>query len=619
MPLLRRHLGRGACNHLSHPATQLGRTRAPSFPIAPRPSIATTRGSSVTHDAAAACTAAAHKQSSPSISYHVQLLFPSATRCGRRNVQLHHSAHCYAAPEGGLRGQYRQECLPCQMADSAAYPEQQAPPSPSPLPVVSPLPPLPSLPPRSTHSVAVKQPAGDRSAPSPCQRQQPCGATAATPHTRRTAALTFAASTALIPGALMLAPTSSSATTVPLPRGGGSSGGGSGGRFLAQATSLAGQQQQQQQQHENVHQAGAGGDPGAALPQRRMWPPVPQLTLAPELRVSKVIRGCWQLSGRHKGDPLTDRTSGGDALTDLAAFHRAGITALDVADNYGPAELLAGQYLRLYPGNSTTTTIITKLSYLTQEDMTNVSRTMVEYAVRSSLVRLGRQRLDLIQLQWAEPVRHKRWLDVLKWLADMREEGLIGQLGVCNFAVPQLAAAVNVGVGVVSNQVQYSLIDRRPQLFMQKAVASYGIKLLAYGTVAGGLLADRYYNAPASKVQLDTASKQKYGLILRQVGGGSAGGGGGWSWMQEVLEATRTVAQRHGVSSSAVATAWVLHQPQVAAAIVGARNARHIRDMQAACALKLDDADLLDLDAVWEGVPEPPTSDVYVWERGGAW
>ncbi|EFJ42148.1 hypothetical protein VOLCADRAFT_97847 [Volvox carteri f. nagariensis] len=336
-------------------------------------------------------------------------------------------------------------------------------------------------------------------------------------------------------------------------------------------------------------------------------------------RNGKIIRGCWQLSGRHQGDPMTDRTVGREAVTDLAAFHRAGISTLDVADNYGPAELLVGQYLRLYPGDAATATIATKLSYLSEEDMSTVSRAMVEYAVRSSLVRLGRERLDLVQLQWAEPVRHRRWLDVLKWLADLREEGLISHLGVCNFAVPQLAAAVDSRVGLVSNQVQYSLLDRRPKLFMEKAAASYGIKLLAYGTVAGGLLADKYYNVPASKVRLDTASKQKYGFVLRQAGQGSAGGGGGWGWMQEVLEATRTVAQRYGVSSSAVATAWVLHQPQVAAAVVGARNTRHIRDMQAACALHLDDGDLLDLDAVWEGVPDPPTSDVYVWERGGVW
>lgn len=71
------------------------------------------------------------------------------------------------------------------------------------------------------------------------------------------------------------------------------------------------------------------------------------------------------------------------------------------------------------------------------------------------------------------------------------------------------------------------------------------------------------------RVRLDTLSKQKYGLIVRQAGGGSMSradsNGDGWSWMQEVLEVTRSVAQRHSVSSSAVATAWVLHQPQARA------------------------------------------------------
>ncbi|KXZ50070.1 hypothetical protein GPECTOR_18g49 [Gonium pectorale] len=344
-------------------------------------------------------------------------------------------------------------------------------------------------------------------------------------------------------------------------------------------------------------QRGGGGGGGAPRRERRAWGPVPAVTLAKGLQVSKVIRGAWQLSGRHRGDPATDRTSGGEAVADMPVFHRAGVTTIDTADNYGPSEALIGQYLRLHPWQAASTTVATKLSYLTAEEMSGVNRTLVEYAVRSSLVRLGRQRLDLVQLQWADPEGHRKWADVLKWLAELREEGLIGHLGLCNFGVKHMTKAAELRLGL--------------------AAASYGIKLLAYGTVAGGLLADRYYNMPAAKARLDTASKQKYALLLKEAGG--SGPGGGWGWMQEVLEATRAVAERHSVSASAVATAWVLAQPQVAAAIVGARNARHIRDMQAACGLVLDDGDMLDLDAVWEGVPNPPTSDVYVWERGGAW
>ncbi|PNW86744.1 hypothetical protein CHLRE_02g095127v5 [Chlamydomonas reinhardtii] len=404
--------------------------------------------------------------------------------------------------------------------------------------------------------------------------------------------------------------------------------GGSGRRFGAQATSPAGQLERDAALAAG---AAAGEDdqpPPKPRRERRAVAAVPTVALAPGLRVSKVIRGTWQLSGRHTGDSYTDRTRGGEAVSDLAAFARAGITSLDTADNYGPAEALIGQYLRLHPWNSPATTIATKLSYINEEQMAGVSRTLVEYAVRSCLVRTGRQRVDLVQLQWADTARYRKWLDVLKWLAELREQGMIGHIGLCNFDVPSLAKAMDARVGVVSNQVQYSLIDRRPALYMQQAAQAYGVQLIAYGTLAGGLIADKYYGVAAGKVRLDTASKQKYGTLLHQVGtppGGLAGGaavagGGSWAFMQEVLGATRAVGERHGgVSSSAVALAWVLQQPQVAAAVVGARNALHIRDMQVACALKLDDADMLDLDAVWEGAPNPPTSDIYVWERGGAW
>ncbi len=70
------------------------------------------------------------------------------------------------------------------------------------------------------------------------------------------------------------------------------------------------------------------------------------------------------------------------------------------------------------------------------------------------------------------------------------------------------------------------------------------------------------YCLPGLRVRLDTASKQKYGQVLKALGGPS---GGGWSWLQEVLAAARAVAERHGggVTPSAVAVAWVLQQPQV--------------------------------------------------------
>ncbi|KAG2427620.1 hypothetical protein HXX76_012272 [Chlamydomonas incerta] len=461
---------------------------------------------------------------------------------------------------------------------------------------------------------------GSQPVPVPTGPRPQCARSSGIPSpSRRAVALSLGAAAAalpLLPARPSRADDRNGSSSRPPPSDAGSS------RFGAQATSPAGQLERDP--------GAEGGEQPPPKPrrERRAVAPVPTVALAPGLRVSKIIRGTWQLSGRHAGDQYTDRTRGGEAVADLAAFARGGITTLDTADNYGPAEALIGQYLRLHPWNSPATTIATKLSYINEEQMAGVSRTLVEYAVRSCLVRTGRQRVDLVQLQWADPARYRKWLDVLKWLAELREQGMIGHIGLCNFDVPSLAKAMDARVGVVSNQVQYSLIDRRPALYMQQAAQSYGVKLIAYGTLAGGLIADKYYGVAAGKVRLDTASKQKYGALLHQVGtppgglagGAAAAGGGSWGFMQEVLEATRAVGERHGgVSSSAVALAWVLQQPQVAAAVVGARNALHVRDMQAACALRLGDEDMLDLDAVWEGAPNPPTTDIYVWERGGAW
>jgi aryl-alcohol dehydrogenase-like predicted oxidoreductase len=79
------------------------------------------------------------------------------------------------------------------------------------------------------------------------------------------------------------------------------------------------------------------------------------------------------------------------------------------------------------------------------------------------------------------------------------------------------------------------------------------------------------------------------------------------------------VGRRHGgASPSAVALAWALQQPAVAAAAVGARNALHLGDLRRAAALRLDEADMLDIDAAYEGAHQP-ASDVYAWERGGNW
>lgn len=85
-----------------------------------------------------------------------------------------------------------------------------------------------------------------------------------------------------------------------------------------------------------------------------------------------------------------------------------------------------------------------------------------------------------------------------------------------------------------------------------------------------------------------------------------------------LLQVLHDIGEKHGVSASCVAARWVLQQPGVAAIVLGARNATHVRDTQRLFSFVLDESDLLDLDAAYEGANQP-TTDVYVWERGGRW
>jgi len=117
---------------------------------------------------------------------------------------------------------------------------------------------------------------------------------------------------------------------------------------------------------------------------------------------------------------------------------------------------------------------------------------------------------------------------------------------------------------IVSNQVQYSVVDRRPEVKMVRFCRNNNISLLAYGTVCGGLMSERYLGKlEPSTYELDTASLRKYKRIIDAWGG--------WKLFQELLSTLHQIAQKHGVSIANVATRYILDRPAVAGVIIGAR------------------------------------------------
>ena len=222
----------------------------------------------------------------------------------------------------------------------------------------------------------------------------------------------------------------------------------------------------------------------------------------------------------------------------------------------------------------------------------------VRAAVDISLRRMKTESLDMLQFHWWE-YDHPGYKDALQLLAALEtrdgSQKLVRNLALTNFDTKRCRELVELGVPIVSNQVQFSLLDRRPLNAMVPYFEEHGVKILAYGVLAGGFLTDRYLGQPPPRSKPETASLGKYLKTIQQAGG--------WGQLQRVLEACRRIADRHGVSIANVATRWVLEQPTVAAAIIGARlghaDAEHIQENLSALTFELDATDHAELDDVF--------------------
>lgn len=330
---------------------------------------------------------------------------------------------------------------------------------------------------------------------------------------------------------------------------------------------------------------------------------VSRVTLAPGYSISRLLKGGWQLAGGHG---VVDEES---ALGDMQAFVDAGITTFDCADIYTGVEALIGRYLdrvRAGEGRGAASRIQVHTKCVPDLDaLPNLTRAQIASAVARSRARLGVETLDLVQLHWWD-YEVPGVLDAATWLDDLRRSGRIRHLGLTNFDTAHVEAIAASGVPVVSHQVQYSVLDRRPSGRMAETCRRHGIGLLTYGALAGGFLSERWLGQPAPRQPLENRSLIKYRLIIDECGG--------WDYLQALLNAMKAVADGHDTTIGAVAIRWVLDQPGVAAVIVGARHGRHLAASVAADSLRLDAADHARIAAIQTSAAGP-AGEVYALER----
>jgi aryl-alcohol dehydrogenase-like predicted oxidoreductase len=310
--------------------------------------------------------------------------------------------------------------------------------------------------------------------------------------------------------------------------------------------------------------------------------------LAPDLTICRIVNGMWQVAGGH------GYINHELAISEMMKYHDAGFTSWDLADIYGPAEDFIGEFRRrllTLKGKEELERMQAITKWVPQP--TKITRSLVNENIERSLRRMSVSSLDLLQFHWWD-YNNPYYIDALKYLSNLRDEGRIRHIGLTNFDTERIQIMIDSDIKVVSNQVQYSIIDRRSEVKMIPFCLKHNINLLAYGSICGGLISEHYLGrtqAPAI-TELNTLSLRKYMKMIQAWGG--------WNLFQELLSTLKRIAQKYNVSIANVATRYILDRSAVAGVIIGVRLgiAEHINNNAQVFNFCLDKSDYYDIDAV---------------------
>lgn len=305
-----------------------------------------------------------------------------------------------------------------------------------------------------------------------------------------------------------------------------------------------------------------------------------------DFSLPRIIKGGWQIADDHSGTELSRE----DAAETMFSFAEAGITAFDCGDIYLGVEEKIGFFIEQYRNRygeeaAARIKVTTKFVpyFLEREKLANIDMQHCESIIDRSLKRLRQERLDLVQIHWwdYDTPGNTRMALMMK---ELQDKGKIYKLGATNYDVRHMQAMTDAGVDLVTHQVQYSLLDRRPENGMVDFCAAKNCLLLCYGVLGGGLISEKWLGVPdPGKPSFENVSLDKYYRIIEDFGG--------WDLFQELLRTLDGIAKKHRVSIANIATRYILERPRVGAVIIGARSADRITENVRVFGFSLDEED----------------------------
>jgi aryl-alcohol dehydrogenase-like predicted oxidoreductase len=310
------------------------------------------------------------------------------------------------------------------------------------------------------------------------------------------------------------------------------------------------------------------------------------------VRVSEIALGSWLTYGVGVEADV--------AKACVAAAYELGVNFFDTADVYGrgAAERVLGEALAGYDRSSYV--LATKV-YFPVGDGPNDRGLSRKHIVEQCHGSLGRLRTDYLDLYQCHRFDDETPLEeTLRALDDLVRQGKVLYVGVSEWSAGQIADALRLADDtgldrLVSNQPEYSILQRRIEAEVLPLSAAEGVGLVVWSPLAQGVLTGKYRKGQPPPPDSRAASRQMGAFVK--------------NWLtDEVLDAVErllVVAEEAGMSLAQLALAWVLRQPTVASAIIGATRPGQVQENCAAPGRKLDAEVLAAVDKAVAGVLEP--------------
>jgi aryl-alcohol dehydrogenase-like predicted oxidoreductase len=305
-----------------------------------------------------------------------------------------------------------------------------------------------------------------------------------------------------------------------------------------------------------------------------------------DLQITPVGFGAWAIGGSG-WDFAWGHQEDDDSIAAIHGSLELGVNWIDTAAVYGTghSEEVVAQSLEAWRGRRPY--VFTKC-VLRWDDKGHVIQNHTAASIRSecedSLRRLKIEVIDLYQMHWPPSDNGPGLEEAWQTMAALQKEGKVRWIGVSNFNVEQLKRAEKIA-SPTSLQPPYSLIRRQVDKEILPYCKQQGIGVIAYAPMASGLLTGAMTRERAAALPADDFRSKNPEFREPRL-----------SKNIDLVERLRKVGARHGRNPGEVAIAWVLSNPAVTGAIVGARNAKQAEGVMRAGELKLSPEEIAEIE-----------------------